>query len=163
MEKIDELHNSRIITEILNKAFNTVALQFNFTRENAPRFPAFIDQTIIEKDLQRGLKMFGFKVNDRVAGCIGYSFYKEKIYLIERLATLPEYRHSGIGRKLMDFCENKIRDAGGKIIELHVVDQNKVLIEWYEKQGYRIIRVDEIKTAPFNSCVMNKSCTKPFN
>ena len=100
--------------------------------------------------------MFGYKNEEEVIGCAGYSYYKDKTYFIERLAVLPEYRHLGIGKKLMAFVEGKIRESGGEKAEIHVVDKNAVLREWYEKMGFVEIRVDEIKTLPFNSCVMEK-------
>jgi len=156
MDDIIELNDSKIITDILNRAFLTVAQQFNFTKENAPTFPAFINSDRIEGSLQKGLKMYGYKYNDQIIACAGYSYYKDQIYFIERLATLPEYRHLGIGKKIMDFVENKIVETGGKIAEIHVVDKNIELREWYKQLGYVEIRIDEIKTLPFNSCVMNK-------
>ncbi len=159
MENIIELNDSKIITNILNKAFITVAQQYNFTQENAPTFPAFINYDRIENSLNNGLKIYGYKNNDQIIGCVGYSFYKEQIYFIERLATLPEFRHLGIGKKLMQFVENIIKEIGGKIAEIHVVDKNIVLREWYKKLNYFEIRIDEIKSLPFNSCVMNKDLT----
>ena len=76
------------------------------------------------------------------------------------LATLPEHRHLGVGRKLMGFVENKIIENNGKIAEIHVVDINDVLIEWYKKLSYRQIRVEKLAGIPvellFNFCVMNK-------
>jgi len=157
MENIRELKNSKIVTDILNQAFMTVAIQFNFTKENAPRFPAFIDLNVIENSMNNGLKMFGYELNKQIVACVGYSHYKDQIYFIERLATLPEYRHLGIGKKLMKFAENKIRENNGKIIEIHVVDVNKTLIDWYKKLDFIGIRIDEIKAVPFNSYVMNKN------
>jgi len=156
MENIKELKDSKIIAEILNKAFITVAEQYGFTRENAPIFPAFINPDRVEANLSRGLKMYGYEIDGKTAGCAGYSFYKDEIYIIERLAVLPEYRHMGIGKKLMEFIENEIRKNNGKTAEVHVVDKNIVLREWYKKLGYREIRIDKIKTMPFNSCVMIK-------
>jgi N-acetylglutamate synthase-like GNAT family acetyltransferase len=161
LENIIEIDDSKIITEILNKAFMTVAQQYNFTKENAPAFPAFFDSDKVDNFLNNGLKMYGYKNDNKIIGCIGYSYYKDKIYLIERLATLPEYRHTGVGKKLMQFVENKIKYIGGKIAEIHVVDKNIVLREWYKKLNYVEIRIDEIKTLPFNYnvCVMNKELT----
>jgi ribosomal protein S18 acetylase RimI-like enzyme len=156
MENIIEINDSKIITDILNKAFITVAHQFNFTKENAPTFPAFINSDRIDGFLQKGLKVYGYKNNDLIIGCVGYSYYKDQIYFIERLATLPEYRHLGIGKKLMEFIEKRIIEIGGRIAEIHVVDKNIVLREWYKKLNYLEIRIDEIETLPFNSCVMNK-------
>jgi GNAT superfamily N-acetyltransferase len=160
MENIVEVNDSKIITDILNMAFITVAQQFNFTKENVPRFPAFINADVIEESIKNGLKMYGYKNNDRIIGCVGYSYYKDQIYMIERLATLPEHRHLGVGKKLMDFAENKIMENGGKTAEIHVVDINEILIAWYKNSGYKEIRVDKLVDGsmklPFNSCVMNK-------
>jgi len=164
MENIIELKDSKIIAKIINIAFNTVALQFNYSKENAPRFPAFLEYDEIEKDFDNGLKMFGYEINKQIVGCVGYQFNKEYKYFIKRLATLPEYRHNGIGKKLFEYVENKIRENNGKIIEISVVDKNKKLIEWYKKLNYENIRTDDLsgiekdgkKLFPFNSYVMNK-------
>ena len=159
MENIIKINDSKIITDILNRAFLTVAQQFNFTKENAPTFPAYIAPDRIDIFLNKGLKMYGYKIDNNIISCAGYSNYKENIYFIERLATLPEYRHLGVGKKLMEYLEKKIKDIGGKIVEIHVVDKNIILREWYKKLNYVEIRIDEIKTLPFNSCVMNKELT----
>ena len=70
----------------------------------------------------------------------------------------PEY---SIGKKLMKFIEEKIKDIGGKIIEIHATDKNIVLREWYKRQGYMEIRIEEvnipgIEKVPFKACVMSK-------
>jgi ribosomal protein S18 acetylase RimI-like enzyme len=152
-----EMYDNEIITNILNKAFLTVAQQYGFTKENAPNFPAFIKSDQIDFFQNNGLIMYGYKIDGKTIACGGYSYFKDQIYFIEKLATLPEYRHLGIGKKLMDHIENVIKDIGGKIVEIHVVDKNTVLREWYRKLNYVEIRIDEIKTLPFNSCVMNKN------
>jgi ribosomal protein S18 acetylase RimI-like enzyme len=157
MDTVIELKVSKIITEILNRAFMTVALEYNLTKENAPRHPAFLDPKAIEAQLHKGLKMYGYVVNDKTVGCVGYWCDNDKNYYIERLATLPEYRHLGIGKKLMEFVENKMAVNGGKTIEIHVLDKNILLIEWYKKLGYAEIRIDELKHLPFNSYVMGKT------
>jgi ribosomal protein S18 acetylase RimI-like enzyme len=157
MENIIELKDSELIVEIINKSFLTVALHFGFTKENAPFFPAFINSSVIENNFNNGLKMYGYIVNGEAVGCAGYSYYKDQIYFIQRLATLPDYRHLGVGKKLMEFVENKIIELGGKIAEVHVVDKNILLIEWYKKLNYKEIRTDEIKATPYNSFVMNKA------
>jgi N-acetylglutamate synthase-like GNAT family acetyltransferase len=160
MENITELNDSHLITDILNKAFMTVALQFNFTKETVKRFPAFMESDVISNQLKNGLKMYGYNIDNKIVGCVGYSFYKDKVYMIERLGTLPEYRHKGIGKKLIVFIENKIMGNSGEIAEIHVIDINKILIKWYKNMNYKQIRTDILydgeRKLPFNSCVMNK-------
>jgi ribosomal protein S18 acetylase RimI-like enzyme len=160
MEMFLELFDSTIITEILNRAFLTVALSFGFTKDSVPRFPAFIDSDVIEKQLNNGLKMYGYKINNQIVGCIGYSFYKDQVYFIERLATLPEFRHLGIGKKLMEYIENKIKENGGNTAEINVVDKNVILEKKKKKMNYKQIRIDKLVDGkiklPFDSCVMTK-------
>jgi ribosomal protein S18 acetylase RimI-like enzyme len=161
MENIVELNDSKVITNILNRAFLAFAQEFNFTKENAPNHLAFINSDGVEVWLNNGLKMYGYKIDDKIIGCAGYSYYKDKIYLIERLATLPEYRNLGIGKKIVKFIEDRIKNIGGRIVEIHVTDKNTVLREWYKRQGYVEIRIEEVRipgmaTLPFKACVMNK-------
>ena len=153
---IVELNDSKTITEILNMSFITVAQQFNFTTENASEFPAFIKWHDIEKQLSNGCKLYGYSYNNQIVACVGYSHCKEQIYLVERLAVLPEYRHLGIGKNLMKFIEDKICENGGNVAEIHVVDKNLILRDWYKKLGYLEARMDIINRLPFNSCVMRK-------
>ena len=161
MENIVELNDCKIITYILNKAFLAFVEEYNFTKENAPNHLAFINSDEIEIWLNKGLKMYGYKIDNKIIGCAGYSYYKDQIYLIERVGTLPEYRNLGVGKNLIKFIENKINNIGGRIVEIHVTDKNTVLREWYKKQGYMEIRIEEvnipgIEKIPFKACVMNK-------
>jgi len=89
MNNIIELNDSKIITDILNRAFLAFAKEFNFTKETAPNHLAFINSDGVEGWLNKGLKMYGYKIENKIIGCAGYSHYKDQIYLIERLATLP--------------------------------------------------------------------------
>jgi ribosomal protein S18 acetylase RimI-like enzyme len=161
-QTIFELNDSNVIANILNMAFLTFAEEYNFTKENAPNHLAFINSDGIKVWLNNGLKMYGYKIGGEIIGCVGYSYYNDQIYLIERLATLPEYRNLGIGKKMMEFIENKIKNNDGKIAEIHVTDKNTVLREWYKKQGYVEIRTEEvnipgIEKIPFKACVMIKN------
>jgi ribosomal protein S18 acetylase RimI-like enzyme len=61
----------------------------------------------------------------------------------------------------MEFIENEIKNIGGKIAEIHVTDKNTVLREWYKKQGYMEIGIEEVHipgmaTLPFKACIMNR-------
>jgi GNAT superfamily N-acetyltransferase len=153
---IIECFDSSIIKNILNNSFITVANEYGYTKENAPTFPAFIGNDIIEKQINGGLKMYVYNVENQNIGCIGYSFYKDKIYIIERLAVLPKYRHNNVGRELMEYIENKIKDMGGEISEIHIVNNNTKLKEWYKTLGYKEIRTEEYRQLPFKVGIMAK-------
>jgi len=40
---------------------------------------------------------------------------------------LPELRHQGIGVRLMNFATAKIKNAGGKVISIALIDSNSKL------------------------------------
>ena len=164
MENIVGLNDSKVIAYILNMAFLSFANEFYFTKENAPNHLAYIGSEGVEVWLNIGLKMYGYKIDDKIIGCAGYSYKNDQTYLIERVATLPEYRNLGVGKKLMRFIENRVKNIGGEIVEIHVTDKNTVLREWYRKQGYVEIRNEKvtipgIEIVPFQACVMNKELT----
>jgi ribosomal protein S18 acetylase RimI-like enzyme len=154
------INDTEKITEIVNKSFETVANQFGYTKENAPTFPAFIKKDIIKENINNGLKMYCFKKHGKIMGCIGYSKYTDERYKIKRLAVLPEYRHKGIGKKLLEYGENEIQRKGGIIIEVHIVNDNEKLKEWYIKNGYNEIKIEEIKGLPFKVGIMQKNNIK---
>lgn len=58
----------------------------------------------------------------------------EKSMLIGRVVVLPEYRHRGIGTRVVQACEDWIRELG---YETAVLDSRDNKTEFYEKQGYR--------------------------
>ena len=75
MENIVELNDSKVITGILNKAFMAFAEEYNFTKENAPNHLTFLNSDGVEIWLNKGLKMYGYKMDDKITGCVGYSYY----------------------------------------------------------------------------------------
>ena len=153
--KIEENNDSTIITEIVNKSFITVANEFDYTIKNAPMFPAFIKKDIIEKQILKGLKMYVYKVGNKIIGSIGYSFKNNK-YTIERLSVLPEYRHKNIGKTLMVIIENKIKEKNGLSVKVEIVNNNIRLKEWYKKLGYKEVEVQEFNHLPFKVGIMEK-------
>ena len=54
---------------------------------------------------------------------------------LNNLAVLPEYRHQGIGRKLLDHSYESARDCGCKLINIGIVEENRLLRKWYEQNG----------------------------
>ena len=152
---IEECTDSVVITEIIQKSFITVANEFGFTREKTPTFSAFINKNKIDSEFEKGLKMYVYKICNIPVGTIGYIFENNK-YNIERLSVLPEYRHKNIGKKLIEFIENVIKSKNAKIIRLAMVCENKKLLEWYLKLGYRLIEIKEHKGLIFKIGVMEK-------
>ena len=155
-ENIIEINDIDLITELVNRSFITVADEYGYTMENASTFPAFIGSNVIANDIKNGLIIFGYKKDGEVIGCCGHSKHSDIIYKIKRLAVLPEYRHYGIGKRLMAHNELIIKENGGSIAEVHLVNNNEKLKRWYTENNYREIAIEEVKGLPFKVCIMQK-------
>jgi hypothetical protein len=57
----------------------------------------------------------------------------------------------------MNFVENRIKENSGKTAEIHIVNNNEILKEWYIKLGYKEIRVERPRVLPFEVGIINKS------
>ena len=118
------------IVKVLNLSHGTIAWDFNFTKEDNPTNNAFIDEKTLREQLNNGIELYGLKMNNRLVGCIAIEKSKREpgTYYIEKVSVLPEFRHQGIGVRLMDFATAKIKDAGGQIISIALIDSNLSLI-----------------------------------
>jgi ribosomal protein S18 acetylase RimI-like enzyme len=150
----DQLENLR---GVLQAAFGTVAAEFYLTRENAPSNPAFITLPALKKSLDRGLIMFGLFRRGELIGCIGIEdSKKDNVFFIERVAVLPEHRHNGFGKKLMDFALETIKERNGRKISIGIIDENTVLKEWYQQQGFSPVAVKRFPHLPFTVAFLEK-------
>jgi ribosomal protein S18 acetylase RimI-like enzyme len=154
--EIIPISDCELITNLVNQAFITVALQFGYTEEQAPSFPAFIHSSVISDQMTDGLKFFGFKTEGDIVGCAGYRRRDDCLYVIERLAVLPEFRRRGIGERLMKHIENTIKKKHGDKLEVSIVDNNQTLKDWYKRLGYQELRIEEYARLPFKVCVLQK-------
>ncbi len=142
--------------QVIRIAFGTVAKEFGITRENAPTNPAFagVDSLLMMKE--RGAQLYG-AFEDKV--CIGFVAIEkaaDDVYYMERLAVLPEHRHHGIGRRLMDFVMDLVRENNGKKVSIGIINDNRVLKDWYMRYGFVETGIKTYKHLPFDVCFMEK-------
>lgn len=146
------------IVKVLNLSHGTIARDFNFTKEDNPTNNAFIDEKTLREQLNNGIELYGLKLNNRLVGCIAIEKSKREAgtYYIEKVSVLPEFRHQGIGVRLMDFATDKIKNAGGKIISIALIDSNSKLKKWYLSQGFVETGFKDFEHLPFRVCFMRK-------
>ena len=56
---------------------------------------------------------------------------------INYLAVHPQHQHSGIGRRMMDEAESRLRAAGCPKTNLQVRRKNVAVIKFYERIGFK--------------------------
>ena len=75
---------------------------------------------------------------DRIPGCISYEQFLDHAYF-GLLAVSPSARGQRLGRRLIEFVEQRAREAGLLRMTLRTVDLRTELPPWYQRQGYRMV------------------------
>ena len=147
----------RDLVKVIRKSNATVAKEFGLTRKNAPTNPAFITYEALDGSMKKGLRMYGLYENDRLLGCIGIEDSKKGgTFYIERLAVLPSHRHRGIGRRLLDYAFEEIRNRNGKTASVAIINENGELKNWYLGYGFRETGTKTFPHLPFTVCFLQK-------
>ena len=123
--------------DIIRKSFKTVADEYGFTIENAPRFTAFA--TTVERlswQLENEPRqMFVYEQDGVLCGYYSLLMQDNNECELNNLAVLPEYRHCGIGKKLLEHAYETAKAQGCKTMNIGIVEENTKLRKWYEQNG----------------------------
>ncbi len=68
---------------------------------------------------------------------------KDKKAFISRFSILPEYQSMGIGSKILSYVDEIFHDLQVESVELYSAVQNIQLKNFYIRNGYEIISIDE--------------------
>ena len=144
--------------KVIRNSFSTVAEEFGFTEENAPRFTAFAtNEQRINWHLNGDHRpMYGYYENDQLIGYYSLLLQEEQQCELNHLCVLPEYRHRNIGTELLEDAFRKARDLNCGVMNIGIVEENTVLRKWYEKNGFVHIRTEKFDFFPFTCGYMRK-------
>ena len=127
-----------------------VAKDFGLTEQNCPGHTAF--STTAERLLTQhgwGWLMYGLFENGRLIGYVSVSNESDGVYEIHNLTVLPESRHKGYGKRLLDLCKAVIGEKGGRKIVLGIIEENTVLKNWYAANGFVHTGTKKFERFPF--------------
>lgn len=141
---------------VIRDSFATVAEEFGITRENAPTNPAFIEAGSLEKMKEKGIYMYSAYLGGQRIGFVAAEKADDGCWYMERICVLPQYRHRGIGRKLMDFVFETVRTQGGKKVSIGIINENQVLKNWYIGYGFAETGTRKSSHLPFEVCFLEK-------
>lgn len=144
-------------TDVIRKAFKTVADEYNLTPGNAPTHPSNLSVTSLIEAVRKGAVFYGLQIHGKTIGCIGIEKSPEAHkYYIEKLSVLPEKRHNGYGKMLMDIACEKILQNDGKLISIGIINENIILKNWYLRYGFNEKALKRFEHLPFEVCFMEK-------
>jgi ribosomal protein S18 acetylase RimI-like enzyme len=72
----------------------------------------------------------------RLAGCAGLEPEGDGAWFLSMLTVDPDIQQQRLGRRLLDACEARVREAGGTHIRMTVIWLRDMLIAWYARRGY---------------------------
>ncbi len=96
----------------------------------------------LHKQMNEGEKYILISENETPVGYLSFTIKDTERYHINKLYIDPDYHGKGFGKVLLDEAIKIIKNSGGSIVELHVNEHNTKAIGFYEKYGFRNIRLD---------------------
>lgn len=143
---------------VIRKSFATVAEEFGFTEENAPRFTAFAVTTERlewhKNHEHRPMKAWWDK--GKIAGYYSLSVQEGGECELNNLCVLPGYRHRKIGEKLLMNAFDEARKRGCTKMNISIVEENGLLKRWYEGYGFVHTGTEKLDFFPFTCGYMVK-------
>jgi ribosomal protein S18 acetylase RimI-like enzyme len=135
--------------DVIRRAFGTVAEEFGLTAENVPTNGAFLKTERLVAERDKGFLQYGLSAAGSIVGFMQLEKAGDGAYYLEKLAVLPEHRHQGYGRQLLDFAKNKVRVLGGIKIGITIIEENTRLKDWYNAYGFTHTGTKKFDHLPF--------------
>ena len=127
-----------VCVDLIRRSFGTVAEEFGFTEENAPRYTAF---ATTEERLNwhlHGEKRPMYVYENEKGEIIGYYsllFEENNACELNNLCVAPGHRHGKVGEALLLHSYEVAKAAGCVTMHIGIVEENVQLRKWYEKYG----------------------------
>lgn len=138
--------------ELITASFMTVADEFGFNKDNAPRFTAFAttpERLKYQMDVEKRPMYVYVASDEKIVGYYSLALLEEDICELNNLCVLPEYRHQRIGEELLSDAFQKAGELGCRKMKIGIVEENKVLRKWYEKNRFIHTGTEKYDFFPF--------------
>jgi AhpD family alkylhydroperoxidase len=158
--KIKEIADDKYLSEcheVIKSSFKTVADELNLTKDNCPTHPSFIGIDKLVELKNKNVKFFGLFIAEKIIGFAALEKADESTYYLEKLSVIPDFRHYGYGRKIMDYIFDYTKKMGGKIISIGIINEHTILKKWYSDYGFKETLIKEFPHLPFKVCFMERS------
>lgn len=153
--KKEEIHDC---VRVIRTAFATVADEFGFTEENAPRFTAFAtNEERLRWHLEQEKRpMFVYCEEGQIVGYYSLAMLKDGNMELNNLAVVPSCRHRGIGDALLKHSFEEAKKRNCPVMKIGIVEENKVLRRWYERCGFVHTGTEKLDFFPFTCGYLQK-------
>lgn len=137
------------VLDLIHKSFATVAANLGFTKENCPGHTSFLPMEKLQNYYDWGFLMYGLYEDGKLVGYVSLAKQEDGHYDLNNLAVLPEKRHCGYGRKLVEFCKEKACELGAAKIKIGIIEDSWVIKNFYQGLGFNHIGTQKFEHLPF--------------
>ena len=141
---------------IIRNSFATVADEFHLTKENCPGHTTIITLEKLKIKYDSGDRMYMYTLDSVPVGVFSLKQLDYETWELDHLAVLPEYRHCGIGKELLEFAEKTIQAQNGKLLKIGIMEENVKLKQWYMRNGFLSTETKRFAHLPFTVGFMEK-------
>ena len=136
---------------VIRSAFQTVADEFGFTKENAPRFTAFaVTEERLIRQMEEEHRLMHLDEDDGVIrGYYSLLLMDGGACELCNLSVLPACRHRGIGNSLLEHAKETAKRQDRAVMKLSIVEENARLRRWYENHGALHTGTEKFDFFPF--------------
>ena len=137
--------------QVIHQSFKTVAERFGLTKENCPKHTSFIPIYFLETQMNWGWHMFALCSGEKLIGYMSLSKEDDATFELHNLAVLPEHRHIGYGKMLLDYAKDKVKSLGGSKNKIGIIEESSILKNWYIQNGFVHTGTKKFDHLPFTS------------
>lgn len=149
INKVNSKEQLNTCLDIIHRSFITVAKEFDLTEENCPNHTAFMSIEKLVRQYEIGTNMFLFQHYEKNVGYFSLVNNGESVEL-NNLSVLPEYRHLGIGKEMVEYAKDyAYNNTEANIIKIGIIEENTILKNWYSSLGFVHIGTKQFDSLPF--------------
>lgn len=154
IKQVENKEQLNICLDIICSSFITVAEEFGSTENNCPSHTAYMTIDKLQKQFDDGRPMFMFYQDAVPVGYFSLAKCSDEEWELNNLAVLPEYRHSGNSKTMVDYAVSMVKSYGGNKISIGIIEENAKLKDWYLKLGFTHISTRKFEHLPFTVGLM---------
>jgi N-acetylglutamate synthase-like GNAT family acetyltransferase len=143
------INNLPEYAEVIRKSFATVAVDFEITPQNCPLHNVYITNETLAERFTENFFPFGLFDGENLIGFVSLTDRGENVFEMNLLSVLPQKRHFGCGKKLIDFCKKEVLRRGGEKIIISIWEKYSRLKDWYAENGFAFIEAKTVDFFPF--------------
>ena len=157
IKKVEEKDLAECV-KLIRESFGTVADDFGFTVENAPRFTAFAttEDRLRWQLLEEHRPIYAYCEDGSIVGYYSLLLQDNQEIELNNLCVSPEHRHKGIGEELLKHAFEMAKELGCTKVNIGIVEENQVLRKWYESFDFVHLGTHKSPSFPFTSGFMEK-------